>query len=506
MAEVQFAKACIEEDLLSKSAIKKICSKAKQLKHKELVQGFLEHVKFGEPDVALKVLVILDIIVQNRGQEYGIVVGRFEILNQFIKLVSPKFEPTCTAPVRKKIISLLQAWTSIFPNQTKIKTALDEILKIQEVAQPTPDCRGSLPSTNPVPVKSLDKNEQLLLTPESKERKTESDVWEIDRSDLALMQTLGQGHFGEVKLGHLKTPWGEQIEVAVKFAKGDDANKLAFLKEAENLKKLKHPKLVTCYGVMTTQDPIFIVFEYLAKGSLATYLSSRKKSFPLQRLHGLIQDVLSAMVYLENLHWIHGDLALRNFLVGKDETAILCDFGHAMQTNENHDPIVARHQVPVKWASIETYLYGRCSPKSDVWSFGVVMFEILSKGQSPYHELEISVWQQQVGNFNKWLVALLNAGWRMPSLDKIPEFYNQIMLDCWNKDPKDRPSFKTISEFMCTVQRALLENTNSLFKQRGSIALPKYSPQKEYTLISLEDAKPAAKKLVDSMLRNQKKA
>jgi len=189
------------------------------------------------------------------------------------------------------------------------------------------------------------------------------------------------GNFGEVKRGSFKG----SIDVAIKTAKGNKMTADSFLEEAVKMKELRHENLVRLYGVCTMDDPIMIVIEFLSGGCLLDFMRSRRgRSASLNQLTSWMADIAAGMSFMEATHWVHGDLAARNLLVSAKMTVKICDFGHAVKLDEENTPLKVTQQLPVRWTSPEFYNTRKCSPKSDVWSFGVVIFEILTRGEEPY--------------------------------------------------------------------------------------------------------------------------
>ncbi|KAM3852024.1 tyrosine-protein kinase FRK isoform 1-T1 [Vipera latastei] len=259
------------------------------------------------------------------------------------------------------------------------------------------------------------------------------DHWEIDRNSLQLLKRLGSGQFGEVWEGL----WNNRTPVAVKTLKPGSMDPKDFLREAQIMKNLRHPKLIQLYAVCTLQDPIYIVTELMRHGSLLEYLQNDAGS----RIHlpeqvDMAAQVAYGMAYLESQNYIHRDLAARNVLVGDHNVYKVADFGLARVFKvENENVYEAKHEtkLPVKWTAPEAIRSNRFSIKSDVWSFGILVFEIITYGKMPY-----------AGLMGFQVLQKLDQGYRMPQPANCPlELYN-IMLQCWNVEPKERPTFETL--------------------------------------------------------------
>lgn len=314
----------------------------------------------------------------------------------------------------------------------------------------------------------------------------EGEEWELSRADLMLNKRIGDGNFGEVHIGKLKVPWGGTIDVAVKSTKADRMSKELFLDEANKLKQLQHRRLVRCWGLCTSEDPIFIVFEHMQHGSLLEFFKTRKgKGLGLRPTLQMVGDVAAGMAYIEDECWVHADLAARNLLVGDSLCVKICDFGHAVKTSRADEPVRLKQQLPVRWTSPEFYRTNSCSTKSDVWSFGVVIFELFTKGEKPY--------VPQVDFFikgNKRLIALVEQGWRMARHRKVPEFIYAVQLDCWQKDRLHRPTFATLHsvfEMLLAIKGIKMAKTD-LADGKGA-RLPPYRPTgPRYTILTEEAA------------------
>lgn len=264
---------------------------------------------------------------------------------------------------------------------------------------------------------------------------THEDRWEIPRHEIKKTVKLGAGQFGDVWKGE----WKESVEVAVKTMKEGTMSVEAFLKEAEMMKKLRHPKLVQLYAVCTREVPIYIITEFMKNGSLLDYLRDNVGAFGMDILIDMGAQVASGMAYLEVQNFIHRDLAARNVLVGDNYNCKVADFGLARMIDPtNHYTASEGTKFPVKWTAPEAANYSKFSINSDVWSFGILLTEIVTFGRVPYPGMNNAEVMKQVTN-----------GYRMPKPQAkpgppCPDKLYEIMLQCWNAHPEQRPSFETL--------------------------------------------------------------
>lgn len=260
------------------------------------------------------------------------------------------------------------------------------------------------------------------------------DAWEIDRSSLTLEQKLGAGQFGEVWKGmwHGKTP------VAVKTLKPGTMTPSAFLAEANIMKKLRHEKLVQLFAVCTDKEPIYIVTELMVHGSLLDFLKDGDgKHLKLPQLVDMGAQIASGMGFLESHNYVHRDLAARNVLVGHNNVCKVADFGLARMIEDSEYTARQGTKFPIKWTAPEAASYGRFTIKSDVWSYGVLLTELVTYGRTPYP-----------GMTNAEVLEQVERGYRMPKMSNCTDSLYQTMLSCWNKDPQSRPTFDFLHSYM----------------------------------------------------------
>ncbi|NWU12211.1 FRK kinase, partial [Cephalopterus ornatus] len=261
------------------------------------------------------------------------------------------------------------------------------------------------------------------------------DQWEIDRQSLQLVKKLGSGQFGEVWEGR----WNNTTPVAIKTLKPGSMDPKDFLREAQIMKNLRHPKLIQLYAVCTLEDPIYIITELMRFGSLLEYLQKDGGSqIFLTHQVDMATQVASGMAYLESQNYIHRDLAARNVLVGEHNVYKVADFGLARVfkvENENVYEARTETKLPVKWTAPEAIRYNRFSIKSDVWSFGILLFEIITYGKMPY-----------AGMPGHQVIQLLDEGYRLPQPETCPAPLYEMMLQCWSAEVDGRPTFNALSE------------------------------------------------------------
>ncbi|XP_069396698.1 tyrosine-protein kinase Fer isoform X4 [Delphinus delphis] len=206
--------------------------------------------------------------------------------------------------------------------------------------------------------------------------------WVLNHEDVTLGELLGKGNFGEVFKGILK----DKTAVAVKTCKEDlpQELKIKFLQEAKILKQYDHPNIVKLIGVCTQRQPIYIIMELVPGGDFLSFLRKKKDEIKLKQLVKFSLDAASGMAYLESKNCIHRDLAARNCLVGENNVLKISDFGMSRQEDGGVYSSSGLKQIPIKWTAPEALNYGRYSSESDVWSFGILLWETFSLGVCPY--------------------------------------------------------------------------------------------------------------------------
>ncbi|XP_028518913.1 ephrin type-B receptor 2 isoform X2 [Exaiptasia diaphana] len=280
-------------------------------------------------------------------------------------------------------------------------------------------------------------------------------LWEVPRENLSVIKRLGSGNFGCVDKATAKglQLCPGQVTVAVKTLKENaaDKDKEDFLTELRLMMRLEpHPHVVNLFGCCTKSDgPMSIILEYLPYGDLLGYLrrsrghedtycsgdlrpETKLTSRDLLKFAWMIADGMS---FLAKNKCVHRDLAARNVLVGENKICKISDLGLARRIREDVYSRSKAARLPVKWMPPESLFHGVSSIASDVWSYGVVLWEIFTLGDSPYPKYK-----------GKDIPRLLQQGYRMPKPLHLSETLYSLMLRCWQDKPEDRPSFTMICD------------------------------------------------------------
>ncbi|KAI4460354.1 tyrosine-protein kinase receptor [Holotrichia oblita] len=284
----------------------------------------------------------------------------------------------------------------------------------------------------------------------------------IRRDQITLMNFLGSGAFGEVFEGKARDlrPNGLETKVAVKtLRKGaSEQEKTEFLQEAQLMSHFKHQHILQLLGVCLDNDPQFIIMELMEGGDLLTYLRSSRKPtsntppLTLLELLKMCVDVATGCRYLEEMHFVHRDLACRNCLVSSTdpETRIvkIGDFGLARDIYKNdYYRKEGEGLLPVRWMAPESLVDGVFTSQSDVWAFGVLLWEIMTLGQQPYPARN-----------NLEVLHYVRRGGRLGKPVDCPEELHELMLLCWSFEPERRPTFKYCLETLNILHDKISKN------------------------------------------------
>nr|XP_036857608.1 ephrin type-A receptor 6 isoform X2 [Manis javanica] len=306
---------------------------------------------------------------------------------------------------------------------------------------------------------------------------------EIDPSRIRIERVIGAGEFGEVCSGRLKTPGKREIPVAIKTLKGGhmDRQRRDFLREASIMGQFDHPNIIRLEGVVTKRSfpaigveafcpsflragflnsiqaphpvpgggtlppripagrPVMIVVEYMENGSLDSFLRKHDGHFTVIQLVGMLRGIASGMKYLSDMGYVHRDLAARNILVNSNLVCKVSDFGLSRVLEDDPEAAYTTTggKIPIRWTAPEAIAYRKFSPASDAWSYGIVMWEVMSYGERPYWEMS-----------NQDVILSIEEGYRLPAPMGCPASLHQLMLHCWQKERNHRPKFTDIVSFL----------------------------------------------------------
>uniref|UniRef100_A0A8C3YB74 Receptor tyrosine kinase like orphan receptor 2 n=1 Tax=Catagonus wagneri TaxID=51154 RepID=A0A8C3YB74_9CETA len=276
---------------------------------------------------------------------------------------------------------------------------------------------------------------------------------EISLSTVRFMEELGEDRFGKVYKGHLFGPApGEQTQaVAIKTLKDKAEGPLReeFRHEALLRARLQHPNIVCLLGVVTKDQPLSMIFSYCPHGDLHEFLVMRsphsdvgstdddrtvKSALEPPDFVHVVAQIAAGMEYLASHHVVHKDLATRNVLVYDKLTVKVADLGLFREVySADYYKLTESALLPIRWMSPEAIMYGKFSVDSDIWSYGVVLWEVFSYGLQPY-----------CGHSNQDVVEMVRGRQVLPCPDDCPAWVYALMVECWHEFPSRRPRFKDI--------------------------------------------------------------
>ena len=225
-----------------------------------------------------------------------------------------------------------------------------------------------------------------------------------------------------------------------------------FTKEVKVMMDIEHPNIVQLLGVSAHMEGLCMIFEYMAKGDLNQLLrsaspdvtiSDKETQISIEEMIMMAEQIASGMVYLSQRHYVHRDLATRNCLVAEDNTVKLADFGLTRDIYSNdYYRVEGKRALPIRWMSPESIVYGKFTVSSDVWSFGIVLWEIFTFGKQPFY-----------GISNEEVVELAAHKKIIVSPPPTCPFaIGNLMLQCCNTNPKKRPTFEDIHSNLTEMQ------------------------------------------------------
>ncbi|XP_072308602.1 ephrin type-A receptor 2a [Eucyclogobius newberryi] len=294
-------------------------------------------------------------------------------------------------------------------------------------------------------------------------------VTEIDPNFISKQKVIGVGEFGEVFRGAMKSPVRGEVAVAIKTLKPGYSEKQRqdFLSEASIMGQFSHPNIIRLEGVVTKFKHAMIVTEYMENGALDTYLRDRDGELPSYQIVGMLRGIAAGMKYLSDMNYVHRDLAARNVLVNSNLECKVSDFGLSRVLEDDAEGTYTTRggKIPIRWTAPEAIAYRKFTSASDVWSFGIVMWEVMAFGERPYWDMS-----------NHEVMKAINEAFRLPAPMDCPSTVYQLMLQCWQHDRSNRPRFTDI----VNILDKLLRSPESLkaiadFDPRVSIRLPSTS-------------------------------
>uniref|UniRef100_A0A8C7K3M5 receptor protein-tyrosine kinase n=1 Tax=Oncorhynchus kisutch TaxID=8019 RepID=A0A8C7K3M5_ONCKI len=321
---------------------------------------------------------------------------------------------------------------------------------------PTSPCTPSTSKQDLEEEKHLNPGVRIYVDPftyEDPDQAVHEFAKEIDASNIHIEKVIGIGEFGEVCSGRLRLQGKREIYVAIKSLKAGYADKQRrdFLSEASIMGQFDHPNIIRLEGVVTRCKPVMIITEYMENGSLNTFLRKHDGQFTVIQLVGMLRGIVSGMKYLSDMSYVHRDLAARNILVNSNLVCKVSDFGLS-RVLEDESEAAYTTQIPIRWTAPEAIAYRKFTPASDTWSYGVVMWEVMSYGERPYWDMS-----------NQDVIKAIDEGYRLPPPMDCPVCLHQLMLDCWQRDRIHRPSFTQI----LNILDKLIRNPTTTLRRTG---------------------------------------
>ncbi|XP_030740834.2 focal adhesion kinase 1 isoform X11 [Echinops telfairi] len=265
--------------------------------------------------------------------------------------------------------------------------------------------------------------------------------YEIQRERIELGRCIGEGQFGDVHQGVYISPENPALAVAIKTCKNctSDSVREKFLQEALTMRQFDHPHIVKLIGVIT-ENPVWIIMELCTLGELRSFLQVRKYSLDLASLILYAYQLSTALAYLESKRFVHRDIAARNVLVSSTDCVKLGDFGLSRYMEDSTYYKASKGKLPIKWMAPESINFRRFTSASDVWMFGVCMWEVLMLGVKPFQGVK-----------NNDVIGRIENGERLPMPPNCPPTLYSLMTKCWAYDPSRRPRFTELKAQLSTI-------------------------------------------------------
>ncbi|VBB29935.1 unnamed protein product, partial [Acanthocheilonema viteae] len=281
----------------------------------------------------------------------------------------------------------------------------------------------------------------------------------IVKEEIKLMERLGEGSFAVVKRAVWTPKMARKLDVAAKILRDSTPEIIEDLqREVTNMQKLKHPNLIQLYGIVFS-NPAMMVVEFCDGGALIDRLRSTQKSVVLvSMLIDYAQQIAKGMAYLESKKCVHRDLAARNVLLTNNErVAKICDFGlmRVLENNERLYIMSTQKKVPFAWCPPESLRYRQFSHASDVWSFGVTLWELFSYGEEPW-----------IGLRGVEVLTKLEAGERLPKPQRCSDELYDLISTCWSLEANLRPKFNVLKDILSEIMFMVAECSEASMPSR----------------------------------------
>ncbi|XP_015831238.3 focal adhesion kinase 1 isoform X12 [Nothobranchius furzeri] len=287
--------------------------------------------------------------------------------------------------------------------------------------------------------------------------------YEIQRECIELGRCIGEGQFGDVHQGVYISSDNPALSVAVKTCKNStsDSVREKFLQEALTMRQFDHPHIVKLMGVIT-ENPVWIIMELCTLGELRSFLQVRKYSLDLATLILFSYQLSTALAYLESKRFVHRDIAARNVLVSTVDCVKLGDFGLSRYMEDSSYYKASKGKLPIKWMAPESINFRRFTTASDVWMFGVCMWEILMFGVKPFQGVK-----------NNDVIGRIENGERLAMPPQCPPTLYSLMTKCWSYDPSKRPRFNELKTQLSTIleEERLQQKERSRMEMRRQVTV-----------------------------------
>ncbi|XP_035986809.1 focal adhesion kinase 1 isoform X3 [Fundulus heteroclitus] len=287
--------------------------------------------------------------------------------------------------------------------------------------------------------------------------------YEIQRDCIELGRCIGEGQFGDVHQGVYISQENPALSVAVKTCKNStsDSVREKFLQEALTMRQFDHPHIVKLMGVIT-ENPVWLIMELCTLGELRSFLQVRKYSLDLATLILYSYQLSTALAYLESKRFVHRDIAARNVLVSTVDCVKLGDFGLSRYMEDSSYYKASKGKLPIKWMAPESINFRRFTTASDVWMFGVCMWEILMYGIKPFQGVK-----------NNDVIGRIENGERLAMPPQCPPTLYSLMTKCWSYDPSKRPRFNELKTQLSTIleEEKLQQKERSRMEMRRQVTV-----------------------------------